>query len=129
VLLYVLADHRVDIAGMETQYAAPVAQLDRAPPAELASIFAAPYLTKLRNSAIAPATLTADFVARQAASDESFRKVIVRTVYVDAWSRMVLPIIGVVLVILSSAVALGFAVGLRRRMNQIAGPEPEEDET
>jgi hypothetical protein len=128
VLLYVLADHRVDIPGMETQYAGPVAQLDRAPPAELAALFTAPYLTKLRNSAIAPATLTADFVARQAASDEPFRKVTVRTVYVDAWGRMGLPIAGLVLVILSSAVALGFAFGLRRRMNQIAGPEPEEDE-
>jgi hypothetical protein len=129
VLLYVLTDHRVDIAGMETQYAGPVAQLDRAPPAELASIFAAPYLTKLRNNAIAPATLTADFVARQAVSDEPFRKVTVRTVYVDAWSRMGLPIAGVVLVLVSSVVALGFAFGLRRRMNQIAGPERDEDET
>jgi hypothetical protein len=129
VLLYVLADHRVDIPGMETQYAGPVAQLDRAPPAELASLFAAPYLTKLRNSAISPETLTADFVARQAASDESFRKVTVRTVYVDAWSRMGLPIAGVVLVILSSVAALGFAFGLRRRMNQIAGPGSEEDES
>ena len=129
VLLYVLADHRVDIAGMETQYAGLIAQLDRAPPAELAPIFAAPYLTKLRNSTIAPATLTADFVARQAASDEPFRKVAVRTVYVDGWSRLGLPIAGVVLGILSSAIALGFAFGLRRRINQIAGPEPEEDET
>ena len=128
VLLYVLADHRVDIPGMETQYAGPVAQLDRAPPAELAPIFVAPYLTKLRNSAIAPGTLTADFVARQATSDEAFRKVTVRTVYVDAWSRMGLPIAGVVLAFLSSVVALGFAFGLRRRINQIAGPEPEEDE-
>jgi hypothetical protein len=128
VLLYVLADHRMDIPGMETQYAGPVAQLDRAPPAELTAIFAAPYLTKLRNSTIAPETLNADFVVRPAASDEPFRKVIVRTVYVDAWSRMGLPIAGVVLVILASAVALGFAFGLRRRMNQIAGPEPEEDD-
>jgi hypothetical protein len=129
VLLYVLSDHRVDISGMETQYAGPVAQLDRAPSADLAPIFAAPYLTKLRNSAITPATLTTDYVARQAASDEPFRKVTVRTVYVDAWSRMGLPIAGVVLVILSSAVALGFALGLRRRINQIAGPEPEEDDS
>jgi hypothetical protein len=128
VLLYVLADHRVDIPGMETQYAGPVTQLDRAPPVELASIFAAPYLTKLRNSAIAPRTLTADFVARPAASDEPFRKVTVRTIYVDVWSRMALPIAGLVLVILTSAVALGFALGLRRRMNQIAGSAPEEDE-
>ncbi|HET9224973.1 MAG TPA: DUF2330 domain-containing protein [Roseiflexaceae bacterium] len=129
VLLYVLTDHRVDIAGMETQYAGPVAQLDRAPPAELAPIFAAPYLTKLRNSAIVPATLTTDFVARRAATDEPFRKAIVRTVYVDAWSRMGPPIAGVVLVLVSSVVALAFAFGLRRRMNEIAGSESGEDET
>src|SRR5262245_51284484 len=47
VLLYVLADHRVDIPGMETQYAGPVAQFDRAPPDELAAVVVAPYLTKL----------------------------------------------------------------------------------
>jgi hypothetical protein len=128
VLLYVLTDHRVDIPGMETQYAGLVAQLDRAPPAELAPIFAAPYLTKLRNSAIVPATLSDDFVARRAASDEAFRKVIVRTVFVDAWSRLALPIAGVVVVILASAIALGFALGLRRRMYQIAGPEREEND-
>src|SRR5262245_51462029 len=126
VLLYVLADHRMDIAGMETQYAGPVAQLDRAPPNELMSIFAAPYLTKLRNNAIAPSSLTADFVARPAATDEPFRKVIVRSVDVDAWGRLGLPIAGLVLVILSSAVALGLALGLRRRPNQVAGPAPEE---
>jgi Uncharacterized protein conserved in bacteria (DUF2330) len=128
VLLYVLADHRVDIPGMETQYAGPVAQLDRSPPAELTPLFAAPYLTKLRNDAIAPRTLTADFVARRAASEEPFRKVIVRTEYVDGWSRLGLPLAGLVLVILTSAVALGLAFGLRRRMNQIASPAPEEDE-
>jgi hypothetical protein len=128
VQLYVLADHRVDIDGLETQYAGPVAKLDRAPPAEIADLFAAPYLTKLRNSAITPQTLTDDFVARPATSNEPFRKVVVRTVYVDGWSRMGLPLVGLVLVLLSSAVALGIAFGLRRRMDQIAGPAPEEDD-
>jgi hypothetical protein len=127
VLLYVLADRRVDITSMETQYAGPVVQLDQAPPTELAPLFTVPYLTKLRNSAIAPAALTGDFVAQPAASDERFRKVTVRTVDVDAWGHLVLPIAGLALVILSSAAALGFALGLRRRMNQIAGRAPEED--
>jgi hypothetical protein len=128
VLLYVLADHRIDIAGMETQYAGPVAKLDRAPPAELAPIFHAPYLTKLRDSAIVPGTLTADFVARPAASDEPFRKVMIRTVYINGWKNLALPILGVALVVLSSSIALGIAIGLRRRMDQIAGPAPEEDD-
>lgn len=127
VLLYVLADHRAELPDMETYYAGPIAQLDRAPPADLAPLFSAPYLTKLRNSALAPATLTGDFVARPAASDEPFRKVVVRTVYVDGWSRA-LPIGGVVLAIFSSAVAIGIAFGLRRRMDQIAGPAPDEDD-
>jgi hypothetical protein len=128
VLLYVLADHRVDIAGMETEYAGPVAGLDQAPAADIAALFQAPYLTRLRNSAIAPATLTDDYVARPAPSDEPFRKVVVRTVFINGWNRMALPIVGLVLVILSSSIALGIAFGLRRRMNQIAGPDPEKDE-
>ena len=128
VLLYVLTDRRVEIAGMETHYAGPVAQLDRAPPPELASLFSAPYLTKLRNSALAPAALRDDFVARPATNDEPVRKVVVRTVYVDGWSRMALPIGGLVLALFSSAVAIGFAFGLRRRMDAIAGPAPDEEE-
>jgi hypothetical protein len=128
VLLYVMTDHRVEIPGMETQYAGPVAQLDQAPPQELAAVFTAPYLTKLRNTAIAPNTLIGDFVAGPAASNEPFRKIVVRTVYVDGWNRLALPIAGLVLVILSSSIALGLAFGLRRRMNQIAGPDPEKED-
>ncbi|MFL5804066.1 MAG: DUF2330 domain-containing protein [Roseiflexaceae bacterium] len=128
VLLYVLADHRVDIAGMETEYAGPVARLDQAPPADIAALFQAPYLTRLRNSAIAPATLTNDYMARPAPTDEPFRKVTVRMVFINGWDRMALPIAGLILVIISSSVALGIAFGLRRRMNQIAEPDPEEDD-
>jgi Uncharacterized protein conserved in bacteria (DUF2330) len=128
VLLYVLADHRVDIAGMETQYAGPIAGLGQAPPADLAPLFKAPYLTRLGNNAITPATITSDFVARPAPTDEPFRKVVVRTVFVNGWDRMALPIIGLILVVISSSVAFGIAFGLQRRMNQIAGPNPEEDD-
>lgn len=127
VLIYVLADHRMEIAGMETQFAGPVAQLDE-PPAELAPVFRAPFLTKLRNFNLDPASLTGDFVARQAADDQPFRQVQVRTVYVDGWSRMALPILGLVLVIASSSIALAIAFGIRRRINAIAGPDPQQDD-
>ena len=41
---------------------------------------------------------------------------------------MVGPIIGIALVFMASAVGFGFALGLRRRINAIAGPDPEEEE-
>jgi hypothetical protein len=128
MLIYVLADHRVEIAGMETQYAGPVAQLDEPPPAGLAPVFRAPYLTKMRNFNLAPASLTSDFVALQAPDDQPFRQEQVRIVYVDGWRRMFMPIMGMVLAITLSAVALGIAIGIRRRINAIAGPEPERDD-
>lgn len=128
VLLYVLADHRVAIPGMETQYAGPVARLDRPAPAGLAPVFRAPYLTKLRNFGVDPGSLNADFVASPAPSDEPFRQVEVRVVYVNGWNRMALPILGVVLVVLASSIALGVAFSLRRRMDAIAGPDPERDD-
>jgi len=127
VLLYVLGEHRVELPGMETMYAGAVTQLDRPPPAGLAPLFRAPFLTKLRNSAVAPATLRTDFVARPAADDTPFRAVSVRIVYVSGWSRLTLPILGVGLVLLTSSIALGIAIGLRRRMNAIAGPAPDDD--
>jgi hypothetical protein len=128
VLLYVLADRRVEIAAMETQYAGLVADLDQTPPAELAPLFTAPYLTKLRNSAIAPASLTKDYLAQPAPTNEPFRMVRVRTVFISGWDRMALPIAGLVLVILSSSVALGIAFNLRRRIDRIAGPDPEKED-
>jgi hypothetical protein len=128
VLLYVLADYRVEIPGMETYYAGPVAQLDRAPPPELAQIFAAPYLTKLRNTALAPAALTGDFIARPAADNAPFRKVVTRTVFVDGWRRMALPLGGLVVALFCSALAIGIAFGIRRRIDRIAGPPPDEEE-
>jgi hypothetical protein len=127
VLLYVLTEHRVELPGLETLYAGAVAQLDRPPPAGLAPLFRAPFLTKLRNTAVAPASLSSDFVARPAAADTPFRAVSVRIVYVSGWSRMALPILGVALVLLTSSIALGVAIGLRRRMNAIAGPAPDDD--
>jgi Uncharacterized protein conserved in bacteria (DUF2330) len=76
VQLYVLTDHRVAIPGMELRYAGPVASLDRPPPAGLAPLFRAPYLTKLRNERLAPSSLTADFVARPFGEDTAYREVV-----------------------------------------------------
>jgi hypothetical protein len=134
VLLYVLADHRVEHAQLPTEYAGPVAQLDRAPPARLAELFRAPYLTKLRSTSLAPTALTDDFVLSQAGDDAPFRSVETRTVYVTAAAKAAAQrgiagaIVGVVLVFLASSVALGFALGLRKRINAIAGPDPDKED-
>jgi hypothetical protein len=138
VLLYVLAEHRVEIPRMRTLYAGPVALLDKVPPADLAPLFSAPYLTKLRNSDLAPGALTEDFVVKRAANDEPYREVETRISYVvgtptgaaqsSAAAMSPGAIIGIILVVLSSAVALGIAVGLRRRINQIAGPDPDKED-
>ena len=139
VLLYILADHRSELAQMSTEYAGPVAKLDRPPPAELAALFRAPYLTKMRNTSLAPASLTEDFVIGQAASDAPFRMITTRTVYVTSdsnptgsdpanrWSIARL-IIGVALALIASVIALGFALGLRKRINAIAGPPPKDED-
>jgi hypothetical protein len=137
VLLYVVADHRSELAQMTTEYAGSVAQLDRPPPAELAALFRAPYLTKMRNTALAPASLTEDFVIGQAATDAPYRMVTTRTVYVtrepspagdSGNGRSVAgPIIGVALAFIASTIALGLALGLRKRMNAVAGPKPQDE--
>jgi len=139
VLLYILADHRGELAQMTTEYAGPVTQLERPPPTELAALFRAPYLTKMRNTGLAPASLTEDFVIGQAASDASYRMVTTRTVYVTrepnpasgnqatGWS-VAAPIIGVALAFIASTIALGLALGLRKRIDVIAGPKPKDEE-
>lgn len=38
------------------------------------------------------------------------------------------PLVGLVLVFLASSAALGFAFGLRRRIDALAGPNPDEEE-
>jgi hypothetical protein len=133
VLLYVLAEHRVDIPSMTTQYAGAVASLERPPPAELAALFRAPFLTKLRNAELAPASLTQDFEARAAASDKPYRMVETRTVYVSGGASSGAPlspgpVIGLICVIVASSVALGVAFGIRRRIDRIAGPDPDKQD-
>lgn len=125
VQVYVLADRRVTIEQMETLYAGPVAELTPRPPEAVAGLLRAPYLTRLRNSAVHPADITGDFVARAAASNEPFRPVIERSVCV------VIPELGaigsaIVLAALISLLALGVAIWIRRRIDAIA---PERSTT
>jgi hypothetical protein len=99
----------------------------------LAALFRAPFLTKLRNSELAPASLTQDFEARAAASDEPYRMVETRTVYTSggASSGERLspgPVIGLICVIVTSSLALGVAFGIRRRIDRIAGPDPDKQD-
>ncbi|MBK9944036.1 MAG: DUF2330 domain-containing protein [Kouleothrix sp.] len=130
VLLYIAAEHRVSIPALTLEYASPIAQLSPAPPAEHAELLRAPFLTKLRGS-LAPASLTADFVAERAPDDRPYRLVLTRRVYVagraPAGSGVGL-VLGLALAIMASAAALGVAVGLRRRIDRLAGPDPDEDE-
>ena len=132
VLLYIAADHRVAVAPLALEYAGPTSQLSPAPPAEFAGLLRAPFLTKLRGAALDPAALTRDFVAEQAPDDAPFRKVESRVVYVPGAApsarSMAGPIFGVVLVFIASLVSFGFALGLRRRINAIAGPDPDDQE-
>lgn len=66
--VYVLADHQVRVNGdqLQTQYAGKVSELERPPPADVRSLFRAPYLTRL-HSVINPTTLKGDFVFVRAA--------------------------------------------------------------
>jgi hypothetical protein len=77
--------------------------------------------------------------ARPAANDELYRMAETRTVAVlsgtpratttnNDRSMSLGPIIGLICGIVASSVAFGFALSLRRRINQIAGPVPEKDD-
>lgn len=129
VLLYVLAEHRVEIPQMTAEYAGPVDRLSQPPPADLRPLFRAPYLTKLRNSNLAPESLTSDFVARPAPTDEAYRMTETRTIYIEAPRARFSAgmILGLACAFTASMMALGIAFGLRRRMDRIAGT-PDEDE-
>jgi hypothetical protein len=115
---------------MTAEYAGPVDQLAQPPPADLQPLFRAPYLTKLRNSNLAPGSLTSDFVARQAPTDEAYRMTETRTVYVEAPRARISTgtVLGLACAFAAGMVALGVAFGLRRRIDRVAGPPPDEDD-
>jgi hypothetical protein len=124
--LYILAQHRVMINGMDTEYAGPVDQLDQAPPDELATHFRAPYLTKMRNERIDPTSLTADFVAQQAPTNDPFRKEVVHVQYVNGWDRFAIPIILLIAIVLLNVFVIAFALGVRRRLRALSGPPDDQ---
>lgn len=112
LLLYVAADQEMAIGGLAREYAGPVATLDPPPPPGVAELLRAPYITRLRGRALEPARLLNDFVASPAGGGRS----------------LVGAVVGVVLVFISSWVALGFAFGLRKRISAAAGPDPDDEE-
>ena len=126
IALYVVTDHRVDISGLETRYASPIAEISPAPPNEVAAHFTGTFLTKLGASQIAPTSITSDFVAQPSATNEFFQQTIVQTSEVSGWDRMSGPIVGVAAVIAMNALVIGFALGLKYHMLRLAGPDPEE---
>jgi hypothetical protein len=86
VLVYTLADHRLQIPMLEQAYAGPIDPLNLAAAADhpaRALIDRPAYLTKLR-SHLSPSAITGDLVATPAPDDRPYREVIYshRTVYV-----------------------------------------------
>lgn len=116
VQLYVLADHRVAIPGMDVRYAGPVASLDRPPRTELAPLFRAPYLTKLRNTRLAPSSLTADFVARPFSEDTAYREVV--TEY-QCSHILVIFVFYILPVLLVAGVGFGLSLLFRRFVRRV----------
>jgi hypothetical protein len=103
--LYVLADTQVSIEQLQTQYAGPVKDLRRPPPADVRRLFRAPYLTRM-HSVINPTTLTADFVARSVPVSETVKK--------DDSGDF--PLLVIVLVAIPLLALTGFGVWLTRRV-------------
>ncbi|MEM8534026.1 MAG: DUF2330 domain-containing protein [Chloroflexota bacterium] len=126
ITLYVMTDHRVDISEMETHYASLVDKLDPAPPDEITTYFSGTFLTKLVASQIPPTSITADFVAQPAATNDFFQQTMIQIHEVSGWDRMSGPILGVAAVVAMNALVIGFALGLKYHMLRLAGPEPEE---
>jgi hypothetical protein len=123
--LYVVANYRTAIDGLETAFAGTVSSLEAQPGPEIGALLSgAPYMTKLISRGINPASITSDALARQADNDEPYREVITR--YDDIWIFSVFgPLIAMVIaaIMLSVGVFYG-ALALRRRMQEIESKEP-----
>jgi hypothetical protein len=86
VLVYVLADHRMEIEaqGFATEFAGELTLQPQTENVDLPKLLTIRpyYVTKLRNGALYAPQITVDFYPRRAASDEAYREVIYRTKYV-----------------------------------------------
>lgn len=120
--LYLLGDGRYSLDALETAFAGPVDQLDPPPPAELAGLLTGAYLTKLRGEALEPASLGADFLPVPAPDNTPYREVV--TVYeeISILQRGGL-IMGLFCVVILSSLALGTAIGVRRRIDALSPDE------
>lgn len=80
--VYTLMPHRMRLGNLATHFAGYVDRLERRAPAAFAGLFRGlPYLTKLADPTVRPASLRRDLVARRATSDATFRRVETRIVY------------------------------------------------
>ena len=112
--VYVLADHQMRIEGdpLQTVYGGPVSELGTAPPADVKSLFRAPYLTRL-HSVINPSTLKGDFVFTRAAISTAPGG--------DAYDDDDFPLLVIVLVAIPLVAFSLFAVWLVRRRRERPG--------
>jgi hypothetical protein len=125
VELFVLSGHRSQVPALETTFAGPLASLSPPPPAALAEILQGDgYLTRMRSTALDPASLTADFAVGQAPNDEPFRAVV--TVYTDVYAlRRYGLLVALICMVMVTPLSLVVAVGLRKRIDAI-GPRASE---
>ena len=106
--LWILADGRVQVDGLDDRYASPVSELSPAVPERLTSLLDGSYLTRV-GATVQPRNIRADFVAVRAAADAPYRAVTDRIEYVDkpaGWfeDNLLLVLLGAALLL----VAVGF---------------------
>ncbi|HMP39358.1 MAG TPA: hypothetical protein PKA05_03165 [Roseiflexaceae bacterium] len=113
--LYVLAEQRVEIAGMQTEYAGQDV-LPLIPPVYRED---GRFITRLATDGAAQPT--APPAIRPAADTTPLRTSVVRIVYIDGWRRMAIPIAAVMIVLFSSMAAYSAALIIRKRIDAIGG--------
>jgi hypothetical protein len=82
--LYVLADHRYELAGFTTEFAGDV-QVDAPDPAMASLLNRSFYFTRLFDQAVTPAEMAVDFYPHQAPSDEPYQEQVVQTYVSYGW--------------------------------------------
>lgn len=118
--LYILADRRMSVDGLETVFAGLAAGLEPAPPAELAPLLAdAPFLTRLRSSGIDPAGITGDLTATPAPNDQPFRaeQVVYENIYLFSGAPLLFLVI--CLSVLFSSLAVTVSIIVRKRIDTL----------